>query len=1089
MSNLTDRLGGARTSLAIKAPVRVATTAPITLSGFQTIDGVTLADGDDNLRVLVKEQSDAATNGIYVAQSGHWQRARDFDGNGDVVKGTRVVVAGGTSAYGIYEVTTADPIVIGTSSITFVGDFTNDLAGPNHPIVDVASATTTDIGAASSDRVRITGTTTITSLGTAENTLRFVHFSGALTLTHNATSLILPGATNITTAAGDSAIFSSDADGNWRCLVYQSAAGGINISGLTDETSVNDEADSVPFYDASAGLNRRALIKNLGFTQSGTGALLRDLQGKLRDSLSVLDFIPKAEHAAIRARTTTTNVATYIQAAIDAVDASGGGVVYFPAGLYVSGALTLRDRVVCMGDGSQATELKLANGTNATFWRTENFSTLTGTGAWLWSAGLPTYCGWVGMRINGNKANNTSSAGANIYAKGLILDDLIVYDCAGVGLNSEAGDVAGQTDWYDYPEGHTGTVWIRNCDSHGWQMRGPHDIHIYQLVINECGGDGLLIERSAGVYSGSPDIGFCHIYANDGAGIRANTSFRGGFLISESNHQEGIVLTGTAGQVQIGQIQLYNNCRTSGSFQMVDNSSAFNVLVSHMLVKRPGRAGAGYVQINGDYTTLSDLHIYGDGASDTGIGLSVASGANYTRVQGTIRLLSGAGAVGFKSNDGGGHQHCHFQLTLQDCTNLWYHGSGGSYNSYEIHGFASAGDVALHASSTTPFANGSDRGYFVGIEDGATRFYYGATGLSNGSAAAPSLFQGADIDTGIYFPTTAELGVTVAGTGRAKFAAGAFTPVTSDGYAIGSTLLMWSDAFFASGAVINFNAGNYTITHSAGSLAFSGTVDLGNTGLRLRDTNASHWLTISPGSDLTADRTLTIATGDAARTVTLQTDFTVTSAGAALMDDADASAQRTTLGLGTIATQAASSVAITGGSITGITDLAVADGGTGASSAQAACKNIGAVWLAGSTGVTYTTPADTSEHTAYTVSIPASAIGSNGVVYVEYGLNCTASTNSKTARVKLAGTTVRTVIVNAIGNTGFNDDFKIHNMNSESSQKVFVGATPLGAHGSSYGTSAVDTSATLDLTITLQKASSGETLELVNASVRVAYSA
>lgn len=70
---------------------------------------------------------------------------------------------------------------------------------------------------------------------------------------------------------------------------------------------------------------------------------------------------------------------------------------------------------------------------------------------------------------------------------------------------------------------------------------------------------------------------------------------------------------------------------------------------------------------------------------------------------------------------------------------------------------------------------------------------------------------------------------------------------------------------------------------------------------------------------------------------------TFTAAGRALVDDADASAQRTTLGLGTIATQAASSVSISGGSITGITDLAVADGGTGASTAANARTNLGLV--------------------------------------------------------------------------------------------------------------------------------------------------
>lgn len=66
-----------------------------------------------------------------------------------------------------------------------------------------------------------------------------------------------------------------------------------------------------------------------------------------------------------------------------------------------------------------------------------------------------------------------------------------------------------------------------------------------------------------------------------------------------------------------------------------------------------------------------------------------------------------------------------------------------------------------------------------------------------------------------------------------------------------------------------------------------------------------------------------------------------TAFGRSLMDDADAAEGRTTLGLGTIATQDAASVAITGGSVTGITDLAIADGGTGASDAAGARTNLG----------------------------------------------------------------------------------------------------------------------------------------------------
>jgi len=66
-----------------------------------------------------------------------------------------------------------------------------------------------------------------------------------------------------------------------------------------------------------------------------------------------------------------------------------------------------------------------------------------------------------------------------------------------------------------------------------------------------------------------------------------------------------------------------------------------------------------------------------------------------------------------------------------------------------------------------------------------------------------------------------------------------------------------------------------------------------------------------------------------------------TAAGLALLDDTNAEAQRTTLGLGTIATQNANNVNISGGAVAGITDLAIADGGTGASTAANARSNLG----------------------------------------------------------------------------------------------------------------------------------------------------
>lgn len=91
----------------------------------------------------------------------------------------------------------------------------------------IASATTTALDGANGMHVLITGTTTITSFGSARNgVLKLVTMAGAVTLTHNGTSLILPnGGSNITTAAGDSFIAVSLGSGNWRVTNYQRADG------------------------------------------------------------------------------------------------------------------------------------------------------------------------------------------------------------------------------------------------------------------------------------------------------------------------------------------------------------------------------------------------------------------------------------------------------------------------------------------------------------------------------------------------------------------------------------------------------------------------------------------------------------------------------------------------------------------------------------------------------------------------------------------------------------------------------------------------------------------------------------------------
>ena len=94
------------------------------------------------------------------------------------------------------------------------------------PGSNMASASTVDLSTADGFYIQITGTTTITAFGTESAGIQYLlRFAGALTLTHNATSMILPGGASITTAAGDMALMISEGSGNWRCVSYQRASG------------------------------------------------------------------------------------------------------------------------------------------------------------------------------------------------------------------------------------------------------------------------------------------------------------------------------------------------------------------------------------------------------------------------------------------------------------------------------------------------------------------------------------------------------------------------------------------------------------------------------------------------------------------------------------------------------------------------------------------------------------------------------------------------------------------------------------------------------------------------------------------------
>jgi hypothetical protein len=161
-----------------------------------------------------------------------------------------------------------------------------DLAGG--PTVVLASAATVNIGFAGSANISITGTTTIAAFdNVAEGTLRWVTFAGALTLTHNAASLQLPGAANIATAAGDLAIFKSLGGGNWKCTAYQRISGTGPFPASATRDGYLSATDWTSFANKQAAgqclpLAGGAMTGNITFANNGPGIQFNLADGSTR---------------------------------------------------------------------------------------------------------------------------------------------------------------------------------------------------------------------------------------------------------------------------------------------------------------------------------------------------------------------------------------------------------------------------------------------------------------------------------------------------------------------------------------------------------------------------------------------------------------------------------------------------------------------------------------------------------------------------------------------------------------------------------------------------------------------------------------
>lgn len=132
---------------------------------------------------------------------------------------------------------------------------------------DMASATTVDLSTANGYYVNITGTTTIASFGTESAGISYLlKFASTPQITYNATSMILPGAANITAAAGDLMLVISEGGGNWRCVHYLAAGSGPTGKLVTAKGDILAATASNALSRVAVGADGQVLTANASAT-------------------------------------------------------------------------------------------------------------------------------------------------------------------------------------------------------------------------------------------------------------------------------------------------------------------------------------------------------------------------------------------------------------------------------------------------------------------------------------------------------------------------------------------------------------------------------------------------------------------------------------------------------------------------------------------------------------------------------------------------------------------------------------------------------------------------------------------------------
>ena len=232
-----------------KASVSAATTANITLSGTQTIDGVAVVAG---MRVLVKNQTTASQNGIYVASAGAWTRATDADASAELGAAVVGVDAGTANGGELWTTNFKTTDTLGTTAMNWYEVVYNSGTWAINTTGSAATLTTprTINGVSFNGSANITVTANTTNTLTLGSYLTGGSFNGSAAIT---------AAVDATSANTASKVVARDASGNFSAGTITATLSGnatsattaTNATNVTLTTSATASAFKVPFANTT----------------------------------------------------------------------------------------------------------------------------------------------------------------------------------------------------------------------------------------------------------------------------------------------------------------------------------------------------------------------------------------------------------------------------------------------------------------------------------------------------------------------------------------------------------------------------------------------------------------------------------------------------------------------------------------------------------------------------------------------------------------------------------------------------------------------------------------------------------------------